>query len=206
MSMLWRHIRKRGFTLIELLVVIAIIAILAAILVPAVTKALDNGKMTQMMSNGRAIYLSMFADSLDNVILNTGELYPQQDQYANSTDFFKYLITNKVMNVDFSFFAAPGITPYRGTDPAQFTANNNAWCVAADFNESTADGAPFLFSKNLNITTLSEDPASKLTGVPFGNKGVVVVSKGGQAFKLSGNQLTTENFNPSNTNAPVLKP
>ena len=101
--------RVSGFTLIELLVVIAIIAILAALLLPALASAKDKAKRIQCLSNLKQIGIASIAYAMDaqDTLIPASNGQPNALGPADS----------------FESWASVGLNLLSNTN-----GNNNIWC------------------------------------------------------------------------------
>jgi prepilin-type N-terminal cleavage/methylation domain-containing protein len=189
-----------AFTLIELLVVISIIAILALLAGPALTQALTKGQMTGTMNNARQLYLAGFQMATDGAAnSNPAYSWPGDDPAVTplegyctklvQNDYLKPGDIQKILN-------APGatcnVTSVPGPPPAVTLTGTSALKV---YKVKEVDPSSTIFAVTGNYVY---DTTPIATAAPYGDKGFVVMRKGGDAGIYRKNQATAAGWNNDN--------
>jgi prepilin-type N-terminal cleavage/methylation domain-containing protein/prepilin-type processing-associated H-X9-DG protein len=176
--------RARGFTMIELLVVIAIIAILAGLLLPALSSAKAKAKAVVCMNNSKQLMIGWNLYAGDNIDVLAANDYPFNAQAwsalpDNTLNQLVSWVAGTMFNV--SDATDPNGTKLlldsRGTQFAPYVPNANLYKCPGDKKNVPQTTKPFVRSYSMNSAVGTVWATSKKFGGTRGPLGGPVVGE-----------------------------
>jgi prepilin-type N-terminal cleavage/methylation domain-containing protein/prepilin-type processing-associated H-X9-DG protein len=190
---------KRGFTLIELLVVIAIIAILAAMLLPALARAKASAQRTACLNKERQWGLAMIMYTQDS-----DEFIPRESETTEGSSLLNWAQVVAPDGGSVWYNALPrsiklkGAADFLADKPAFYATDSLFHCPNAPFTSATPLDSFVYFSTAMNSKLITGSSSSiKISSIKLPSNTVIFLEN-----RLTGDPMVDGNQSKSDLGQP----
>lgn len=184
----------KGFTLTELLLSLVVVVLLTLLLIPRIVASREKAQMNEMVSRARSIYIALFSkgDMLPwrETVQKSRFAEARSSDFPTSTALFSEMVSSGFFRPGYYWFSGMGVPACTSANPAAFTAANNAWCVVSDTHSMMDSRTPYLFTRNVSLSSVGPSRRATLTSdAPMGKRHWIFVERSGNTCIASGDSV-----------------